>query len=515
MGDLVQVTPTTLALKKEFNAEITLLVTGNLETFAGRLSGVDHVISFNEDWLVPHLRRGGSIIEGFRAWNRFVELLRAEGFDKVINLTHDAFSTRLVSSIKAEVLAGRFQKSENAIQVKGRWLRYFFGVLSHRHMNGLNLVDIYRKGCGAGFYGDPVSMDVSLEDELELDNLVGNLGTNLVAIHPGANKDNRRFPIQHFCNLADKLVADGYDLIVLGSRKERPLAEKIVNASWGMAENLAGKVPLELLPAMIKRTRLLITNDTGPLHIGAAVGVPTISIFLAMARPEDTAPYGEGHWVFETMHETHPCPENEPCMNPVCGDTIPVEAIRKIVNVELNNTEFDPSDPVFNAGNYRLLKTRFDEEDELQVLDEIINTSPRTDIHVAHVMKKIVRHLYDMGDFDPSDAEKASSILGYEQLGILSKASELAISILQKIQGLDIQDTSGKFLSLMELENRWYDLESEANEAAFFMLPFRLERERLYANGLEFTREAGPDRFSKWISGISSIVKVQKAEVMV
>jgi len=508
MGDLVQTTPTALALKKELDAEITLLVTNNLEEFATRLSGVDHVISFDEDNLVPHLRKGGSLVEGYFAWQNFVTKLKKMFFDRVINLTHDAFSTRLVSSLDISEITGRFQKSEGAIQIKGSWLRYFVAVLSNRELNGINLVDIYRKGCGAGFHKQRVSMEVSLDDTLKLDTILGNIGENLVAIHPGANNEKRRYPIEYYCKLADKLVADGYDLVVLGSEKERHLAEKIVNASWGMAENLAGKIPLELLPAMLQRTRLLITNDTGPLHIAASVGIPTVSIFLAMARPEDTAPYGEGHFVFETMFHSHPCPENEPCPNPVCGESVSFESIRYVVNCVANEEQIDPNEPVMNKGEYRLLRTEFSDDEEVQVLKEIFNNSQRTDFHLAPAMRRQVLSLLDDYKYDEDSARLVMASFEYKDKEVLSKAIDLASSILQKIEGLEIQDTQGKSLSLMELENSWHELEHLSKKASFLMLPFRLERERLYANGLSFTRSEAFDRFKKWMDRVTQLIRV-------
>ena len=88
---------------------------------------------------------------------------------------------------------------------------------------------------------------------------------------------------------------------------------------------LAGRTSPALLAAYLKRLDLLITNDTGPMHLAAAVATPTLALFLASARVQDTGPVGTGHVIIEPRLDCHPC--LAPCPQPRCHAAITPEAV--------------------------------------------------------------------------------------------------------------------------------------------------------------------------------------------
>lgn len=115
--------------------------------------------------------------------------------------------------------------------------------------------------------------------------------TLLIGFQPGASEPHRIWPKDHFVLLGKKLIQKNSDIIILitGSRNERDLCSSIAGEIGSNAKSIAGLFDLSLLPALIERLSLLITGDTGPLHIAIAVGTPTISLFAA-ADPEKTGP---------------------------------------------------------------------------------------------------------------------------------------------------------------------------------------------------------------------------------
>jgi len=102
----------------------------------------------------------------------------------------------------------------------------------------------------------------------------------LIAVHPSATCPSKRWPLERFAELCDKLK-EKYNLkiLVVAGPKDTDLAQKLINMMKEKAINLAGRLSLGELAYLLKRCRLFISNDSGPVHISSAVGTPVISIF--------------------------------------------------------------------------------------------------------------------------------------------------------------------------------------------------------------------------------------------
>ena len=116
----------------------------------------------------------------------------------------------------------------------------------------------------------------------------------IVAINPSAGWPSKRWPSKRYARVADHLVLKfGARVLILWGPGEKPLAEEVAG---GMAEKsvLACESNLKSLMVLLNRCRLLISGDTGPLHMAAALGVPTVALF-GPSDPHRNGPYGEGH----------------------------------------------------------------------------------------------------------------------------------------------------------------------------------------------------------------------------
>ncbi|MEK6684033.1 MAG: glycosyltransferase family 9 protein, partial [Nitrospirota bacterium] len=116
----------------------------------------------------------------------------------------------------------------------------------------------------------------------------------VVAVNPGAHWPSKRWMPERYAQVADRLVKEhGIRILILWGPGERPLAESIAQA---MSEKsvIAPETTLKQLMALIKRCRLLITGDTGPLHMAAALEIPTVSLF-GPSDPVRNGPSGPGH----------------------------------------------------------------------------------------------------------------------------------------------------------------------------------------------------------------------------
>ena len=123
---------------------------------------------------------------------------------------------------------------------------------------------------------------------------------------PGSAHKSKCWPAYNFASLAEKMASKfGISIIAVGTRPERPTIEKIASAAGVPVANFAGLTSLPELVALFKTARIVVSNDTGPGHIAAAVGVPLVMIFgpsnpirlLPYRRPETLAavdPFGRG-----------------------------------------------------------------------------------------------------------------------------------------------------------------------------------------------------------------------------
>jgi len=107
-----------------------------------------------------------------------------------------------------------------------------------------------------------------------------NSGDKLLAIHPGASCPSKIWPAERFARVADQIASEyGMKILIVAGTKDAELAQKVAAQTKSPLINLAGKTSVSQLASILKRCRLFISNDSGPVHISSAVGTPVISIF--------------------------------------------------------------------------------------------------------------------------------------------------------------------------------------------------------------------------------------------
>jgi heptosyltransferase-2 len=148
-----------------------------------------------------------------------------------------------------------------------------------------------------------------------------------VAFHPGAAYGPaKRWFADRFAFVAQSLEERGASVALVGGKKDQVVVS-LVHEGAPRAIDLAGKTRVGTLGALLESADLFITNDTGPMHLAAACGTPTLAIF-GSTNPTWTRPYGDGHRV---VREETPC---SPCYQRDCRFGTPclerVEAVRVV-----------------------------------------------------------------------------------------------------------------------------------------------------------------------------------------
>jgi heptosyltransferase II len=151
-----------------------------------------------------------------------------------------------------------------------------------------------------------------------------------VGLNPGAAfGPAKRWPIERFAALGDRLVgALGADVLVFGSKDERPLAEAVARVMQRTPLVLAGNTTLRQWMAITERCRLVVANDSGAMHVAAAMGVPVVAIF-GSTDARATGPLSRWARVVRHPVECSPCGLRECPIDFRCMNSVTVEEVHR------------------------------------------------------------------------------------------------------------------------------------------------------------------------------------------
>lgn len=145
-----------------------------------------------------------------------------------------------------------------------------------------------------------------------------------IAMNASARWPTKRWPPEFFAATADQLQQQGLGPVALiGGPDDRAAALRVKTLMRTAARDLTGETTPGLLPALFRSAALLVTNDSGPMHVAAAVGTPVVAMF-GPTSPVRTGPYGQGHRVLRTPI---PC---SPCFSRVCRNRVEMECLTSL-----------------------------------------------------------------------------------------------------------------------------------------------------------------------------------------
>ncbi len=329
IGDAVMTTPALQRLRASFPAaHISLLAT---PLTSGLFPGSPFI-----DEIIEYRRRE----EGVKAFFDAVKTVRSGRFDLAL-LFQNAFEAALIARLGGIRLRVGYAGQGRSLLLTHRLHR----GPQHRHRHQINdYLDIVfeaERACSASTIFNPGSEtpEASLtagardlkaaKDLLEKSGIIKDAGP-LVALNTGATNSRAKcWPAENFAALADKLIEKfGARIVLIGGPGERRYAEQVEHSMQNkFVFNLAGKTSMSELIGLLEACDLLVSNDTGPAHIGAALGCPTLTIF-GPTNEYETAPTGsraeimraEGIECARCMHRD--CPIDHRCMTRITPDEL-------------------------------------------------------------------------------------------------------------------------------------------------------------------------------------------------
>lgn len=319
LGDIVHSLPFLAVLKKRFPAaKIDWVVSHGLHTFLEGHPMIDTLWVIKKDqW-----KKVANFKSTLQEINSLRKGLKASEYDVAIDLSGLLRSGIISYFSKAKIRLG-FKESDEGSP-------FFYTHKIHGSMD-IHAIDRYLEiarfmGCAI----DEIEYPFAPYDTNPA--MLKALPPEFVVMSPSAGKPANRWHAEKFGELASKLMLP---TIVIASSAEADIAEAVVASSNGKAISVAGKTSLKELIALIGRASFFVCNDTGPMHIAAALNIPVFAVF-GPANPVRTGPYGDIHTVIQKNMECSPCYRKQPCSHFRCMEDLSVQAVFKIIDQKVS-----------------------------------------------------------------------------------------------------------------------------------------------------------------------------------
>ncbi len=286
LGDIVMALPALSALRRSFpRARISWLIRPEFASLIEGHPHLDEIIPFDRKTLGKAWWHPAALRELIALISR----LRRRRFDAVLDLQGLFRSASLAWLSGCRHRFGPIWRKELA--------RYFYSTAIPPRLEWVHVVDYYLKLVEA-MGGADRRVEFVLPEKPEAAaaarDLLSRHGVNLdryVVVIPGSAQVSKCWPAERFAALADRLVSDhGLAVAATGSRAESPMIERIQSLAKHPIANLAGRTSLPELTEVLRMAKLVISNDTGPGHIAAALGKPLVMMF-SWSNPLRVGPY--------------------------------------------------------------------------------------------------------------------------------------------------------------------------------------------------------------------------------
>ncbi len=345
MGDLVQMGALLNRLQEEWpGTAVDLVVDRRFASVASLMTGLRDVIPFDFHQLIDESRAAvKDVVALYQDVNAWVQPLVERRYDRIINLTFNRPSALLAGAIGSPDIRGARSAWDGGMVVDNPWMAYFCDFHQFRRFNRFNLVDIYALGgSGPGTFA-PLRITIPCEDRAWAKQaLTGS--SQWVAVQAGAS-DAMKAWRPHLFGLSLAKLCKQWDggLAFIGSSEEEGTIAQVVQVyreagGRNPIKNVAGRTTLSRLAALLAECRLLLTNDTGPMHIGVAAGTRVIDLSVGHVDFQETGPYGTGHWVVQPVLDCAPCGFEQVCAHHACKDRISTDLVADLLLHVLKGT---------------------------------------------------------------------------------------------------------------------------------------------------------------------------------
>jgi 3-deoxy-D-manno-octulosonic-acid transferase/heptosyltransferase-1 len=325
IGDVIHTLPSLTALRKLYpEAHITWVVE---EAAAGLVK--NHpllnavLISRRKSW-IKYLRKG-EFSRPLREMRAFLRELRKRPYDLVID-----FHGLLKSAVIVLLSGGKRKLGYNSLQELSG-LFYNEKIPEDMHKHAVDRYLDFPRFLGAKIAKAQFILPSDNSAQARIQSLLEKYhleNKKFIAVNPVAYWETKLWDDEKFAGLAD-LIKTKLNMEVVFTGSEKESIEKITTRMQAKAVNLAGETTLPELAYLYQKALLLVTTDSGPMHLAAAVGTPVVALF-GPTDPQRTGPYGDGHIIIRSDLPCSPCLRKE-CPTTKCmQDILPEQVLAAI-----------------------------------------------------------------------------------------------------------------------------------------------------------------------------------------
>lgn len=357
LGDVLVTTPALHAIKQSLpRATLTLLASPVGAQVARLNPDLDDVIVYQAPWMDPW----HTLPQDSQREQRMIETLRARSFDAAIIFT--SFHQSALPAAYLCYLADIPLRAASSIDGPG-------SLLTTRHKHPERMMHEVERGLdltaalGIDTEERDLVLNVPPQARRAIADLLATYRANAahprVVVHPGCTMPARTYPWEMYVAVIDLLVQRlGATVFLTGAEDERALVGRIFSqlapASQSQVIPLAGALPFPEFCALIEVADLTITNNTGPMHVSAAVKTPVVALFALTNPPEQWGPWRVPHR--QLYHDvacrlcySRVCPYGHECLRLVAPEMV-VDAARDLLN-DLNT--FEAGNPCYMGKQMR------------------------------------------------------------------------------------------------------------------------------------------------------------------
>jgi ADP-heptose:LPS heptosyltransferase len=321
LGDLLCSLPAVRRLRQARpDLHLTMVTWPEMAGAVARIGGVDELLPFPGADGIPDRPPDPA------GWEPFLAAARGRRFDLALQVYGDRPAANRVAASLGAPLVGGFAPTGWDPPADARRLHLRYPLHLHEAERHLRLLE--HLGLPAG--GPPeLDFPVTADDEAEHARTLARHGLSAgryAVLHPGASSPTRRWPAGRFAAVGDALAADGLAVVVTGVPAERGVSAAVTAAMRAPAVDLTGATSIGGLAALLRDAAVLVGNDTGSAHLAAAVGAPSVTVFLP-GDPVRWAHPGPRHRAVAADVPCAPCPHLTCPIDFRCAASVRPEAV--------------------------------------------------------------------------------------------------------------------------------------------------------------------------------------------
>ena len=351
MGDIYQLYPAILALReKSPSARIFLVIYKEFSGAMAPFSAIDGILTIDGSGLKKRVLSGEDPVSLYRSFSRMVGAINELSPDLLINLTPNRIGAMLGYLVNAREKRGLSMTGDGYRTHLSPWILYLSTFVKNRLFNDLNLVDLFKKIADVGALKDEKKAlrDLPEESHRDAETLLRRKGidgkTPVIAMATGASVEIKRWPVDSFARVCQRMLdlLPNYRIVLLGSGAEdRERNQAILKCAGGRLQgriaDLTDETSVMTLSALLSRVEILLSNDTGTMHVAALFGTPSVCLSFSQLFYPETAPALGGNVVVSSKRGCAPCSPSALCNNPVCREDLDPDLVSDAIVTRLRH----------------------------------------------------------------------------------------------------------------------------------------------------------------------------------